>query len=103
MARPLGDSFMRQNPLQVWLPQLGPQRLDEVVARDAQRAFEAWQCDDVVFLLPELRHIERFGGPKGERVLCVPSESLDRLSIFHVDREGWVAGPGEPSLRGGRG
>ena len=62
---PLGDMLLRQAPLQLWLSLLGPQRWDGVVARDGQRAFAAWRGEDVVFLLPTLRHEHRWRGSGG--------------------------------------
>lgn len=84
---------LRQHPLQVWLPRLGPQRWDGSVARDGQRAFDRWQGEHVVYLLPDLRREERFGGPEGMRILALPAEHLERVDIFHVGRTGGVWGP----------
>ena len=88
-----GDMLLRQAPLQLWLSLLGPQRWDGVVARDGQRAFAAWRGEDVVFLLPTLRHEHRWRGSGGLRFLALRAEHLERLDVFHIAPTGAVWGP----------
>jgi hypothetical protein len=79
-------------PLQVWLPMLGPSPGFPDVRRDMQRAWEAWQDEQVVWLLPGLDRSMRWQeGAYGH--LAIPAEHMDCVHIFHVGTSGHVYAP----------
>jgi hypothetical protein len=80
-------------PLQLWLPCLGRSLNFPEVSRDAQRAFELWQGEAVVWMLPEIRTPVRWSS-RGIRNLGVPSEEIDKIDIVHVSEKGQIYAPG---------
>jgi len=83
---------MRMHPLQVWLPTWGPSLGFPEVARDAQRAFRAWQGEHTVWLLQQLAQPGRWQVGEWWQ-LAIPAELLDRVEVFHVGENGYVYGP----------
>ncbi len=79
-------------PLQVWLPALSGSLGFPEIARDVQRAFNAWEDESIVFFLPGLAKPERWY-ESGLRVLAVPAEHADRVDVFHIGENGYVSGP----------
>ena len=69
--------------MQLWLPCLGRSLNFPEVSRDAQRAFELWQGEPVVWMLPEIRTPARWSS-RGIRNLAVPSEEIDKIDVLHV-------------------
>lgn len=87
------DSGMMR-PLQVWVPSLGGSIYLPEVERDARRAFDAWQGEGTVFLLPDLKAPVRWpeGGSPRPNVLAIPAERFERLDVYHVAENGEIAG-----------
>jgi hypothetical protein len=89
--------LLRHDPIQAWVPYFGPQQFEGVVARDAQRAFQEWNGEEVVWLLPGLgkpyRWSQRGGTPTGIRCLALPADHLDRINVYHINPRGGVWGP----------
>ena len=79
-------------PLQIWLPRLGPSIKRPEIGRDAMRAFELWRDELVVWTLPEIREAARWrSGGIGH--LAIPSEEFDQIDIVHVTDDGRVYTP----------
>jgi hypothetical protein len=79
---------MKFQPLQIWLPKLGPSIKKSEISRDATRAFENFRGDErVVWMIPEITRPARW---KSDDVvhLAVPSEEFDRIDIVHISEEG---------------
>jgi hypothetical protein len=79
---------MKLQPLQIWLPKLGPSIKKSEISRDATRAFENFRGDErVVWMIPEITRPARW---KSDDVvhLAVPSEEFDRIDIVHISEEG---------------
>jgi hypothetical protein len=78
--------------LQLWLPMWGPSLNFPEVARDAQRAFRAWQGEQTVWLLQGLQEAGRWR--EGQQwQLALPAELLDCVDVYHVGENGVVYGP----------
>lgn len=85
-------------PIQLWLPTMGPTLGVPEVQRDMQRAFRAWNGEDVVWLLPWVEKPIHWEEESGLCFLAVPSETIDRVNVFHVGQDGYVYDP-ESGLR----
>ena len=83
---------MRMQPLQLWLPAFGTSVKRPETGRDAIRAFELWQGEPLVWLLPEIRSPSRWE-VNGIRNLAVPSEDFDRIDVIHVTEDGRLYAP----------
>ena len=79
--------------MQLWLPCLGRSLNFPEVSRDAQRAFEVWQGEPVVWMLPEIRTPVRWRS-RGIWNLAVPSEEIDKIDIVHISEKGRIYAPG---------
>lgn len=85
--------------LQYWHPTLGLSAQFPTVARDKQRAWSQWQRETFVYCLPELREPQRWrerpanDGPATIGCLAIPTENLERLTVFHIGDGGHVWGP----------
>jgi hypothetical protein len=79
--------------IQLWLPCLGRSLNFPEVSRDAQRAFELWQGESVVWMLPEIRTPVRWSS-RGIQNLAVPSEDIDKIDVLHLSDTGRVYAPG---------
>jgi hypothetical protein len=80
------------HPLQVWLPTWGPSIGFPEVARDAQRAFRAWQGEHTIWLLQQLPQPGRWQ-EDGWWHLAILAELLDRAEVFHIGENGYIHGP----------
>jgi hypothetical protein len=80
------------HPLQVWLPTWGPSLGFPEVARDAQRAFRAWQGEQTIWLLQQLPQPGRWQVGQWWQ-LAISAELLDRVEVFHIGENGYVYGP----------
>jgi hypothetical protein len=69
---------------------------DPAWARDAERAFNTWNGESTVWLLPELEQKVVWREGPG-LVSAIPSEHLDRIDIYHVGENGYVFGHGSSS------
>ena len=83
----------RMEPLQVWLPTLGPSLNFPEVRRDARRAFQEWQGEPVVWMLPEISRPVRWR-LSGIWNLAVPAEGFDRIDVVNVSERGRIYAPG---------
>jgi hypothetical protein len=83
----------QNQPLQVWLPTLGQSLNFPEVRRDAQRAFQEWRGEPVVWLLPEIVRPVRWR-LSGIWNLAVPAEGFDRIDVVHVSERGRIYAPG---------
>src|SRR5665213_1692422 len=81
-------------PLQIWLPFLNSRLSDEIMLDDARRAFDGWDGDDTIWLLPQLDRTTRWLEEHGKRVVGIPAAHLERVDVFHVGANGYVSGPG---------
>ncbi len=81
-------------PLQVWLPALDPTLSLAGSQRDLRRALEKWDDVTSVWLLPWLKKEELFQNPFAPwaKDLALPSETLNRIDIYHVTKEGFIYG-----------
>jgi hypothetical protein len=73
---------------------MGPSLYVPEVGRDVQRAFQQWNGEDRVWLLPWIDEPVRWQENSGRCLLVIPSETIDRIDIFHVNQDGYVCGPG---------
>ncbi len=80
-------------PLQIWLPLFGSSLSIPAHERDAQRAFETWRGEMTVWLLPDIKTPARWREDSAGYVASVPSETLNRIEIYHCGRNGHVIGP----------
>jgi hypothetical protein len=62
------------------------------MARDAQRAFRAWQGEQTVWLLQCLQEPGRWRQDQ-QWQLALPAELLDRVDVYHIGENGYVCGP----------
>ena len=76
-------------PVQIWIPFLWTSPLDATFARDFQRAQHEWRGEQYVWLDPDVgevrRWMQREEDELPEYACLVPSESLNGLSIVHLD------------------
>ena len=80
-------------PFQIWLPFLNSRLSDGIMLDDARRAFDEWNGDDTIWLLPELDRTTRWLEEPGKRVVAIPAAHLERVDVFHVGANGYVSGP----------
>lgn len=80
-------------PIQLWLPMLHGGVRPASMRRDMQRAFRAWNGDDIVWAVPEWCGPARWN-ENGLRVLCVAAENLECIRVCHVGANGAIVGPG---------
>lgn len=79
-------------PLQCWIPLLGPSVGFSEVRGDVERAHRAWQGETTVWLSPRFDDVVRWAeGP--ERHVAVPATHVDRIDVYHVGDSGYVWGP----------
>jgi hypothetical protein len=81
-------------PLQMWLPDLVSNPRLMPMRADRLRAYEEWDGQDVVWLMPGLPASRAWIDRDGTSCLAIPAEDFDRIAICHVDSNGCVAGPG---------
>lgn len=83
-------------PLQIWLPMFGRGIGFGNSGRDMRRAFDFWDCDHRIWLLPDLddpiRWQENWNGEPA-RIAAIPAEVLDYVDIYHVGERGYLCGP----------
>ena len=81
-------------PLQVWLPVFDPTLSLAGSQRDLRRALERWEDVTSVWLLPWLKEEKLFQNPFAEwgQDLALPSETLNRIDIYHVTKDGFIYG-----------
>jgi hypothetical protein len=81
-------------PLQIWLPHFDPAVSADDLWRDLQRAQERWRGESTVWLLPWLREPVRWtlNDHPATSELAIPSESLNRIDLFHVGENGYLHG-----------
>jgi hypothetical protein len=85
-------------PLQFWLPSVSPSLQDAAVQRDMHRAYQAWNGESCVWLLPEITQTHRWQEGRYEHVLALRAEQEDALSVYHVNDAGLVWGPAAASV-----
>jgi hypothetical protein len=78
-------------PLQLWIPRLGGDLGRPEVARDAQRAYAAWDGDLQVWLSPEFRAPFRWMRGNFSEI-ALPAEHVDRLDVYHIGENGRAFG-----------
>lgn len=83
---------MHMQSLQLWLPAFGASIKRSETGRDAMRAYELWQGEPLVWLLPEIRSPSRWE-VRGLWNLAVPSEEFDRIDVIHVTEDGRLYAP----------
>jgi len=80
-------------PLQVWLPTLSTSLADRAVFAAVRTAFQAWNGESIVWLLPGLGGPTQWTERESQRVLAVPAAHVERVYVYHVGENGWVWGP----------
>jgi hypothetical protein len=83
---------MKMKPLQLWLPSFGRTLNFGPVSRDARRAFEAWDGELIIWMLPEIKRLVRWRSG-GVKHLAVPSEEFEKIDVLHIDDSGTVYAP----------
>jgi hypothetical protein len=78
-------------PVQIWMPSIDQNPVDGTYSRDLQRAYEARQNEDEIWLLPNAPDSEQsvrwyidYGGLRVQNCM-LRSERFNRLIVFHVD------------------
>jgi hypothetical protein len=81
-------------PLQAWLPAFDPAVAEEELWRDLRRAQDLWRGEATVWLLPWLREEVRWTLKERPWIseVAIPSESLNRIDIFHFGANGYLHG-----------
>jgi hypothetical protein len=79
------------NHVQLWLPFLTYSLFDEAFSRDLQRAQKLWNGSHRIWLLPGIKKPSSWSievGPFRLNEIAVPSETLNSITILHIDKEG---------------
>jgi len=82
--------------VQLWLPLFEVSVFNDEFRRDLQRAQNAWQGEQFVWLLPDIKEVRRWSWKFDGwhyRELAVPSETLNRIHVVHVTKEGYCFPP----------
>ena len=82
---------MRQ--LQVFLPKLNGTLGTRAAQSDMQRAFDTWNEETTIWLLPDLDRKTRWDEGANRRVVAIPAETLERIDVYHFGANGNVVGP----------
>ena len=77
--------------LQVWIPRLGGDLGRPEVARDALRAYAAWEGDLRVWRSPEFERLVRWRRFDWTEV-AVPAEVVERVDVYHIGADGRAFG-----------
>jgi hypothetical protein len=80
-------------PLQLWLPTLQGSLAIPEVRRDRERVYQAWQGEQLVWMIPELSETERRWEHNGSPTVAIRSEQWEVLHVYHVGQNGAVWGP----------
>jgi hypothetical protein len=77
-------------PVQVWMPFMERSPMDAAFERDLQRAYGTWRDEVRIWLQPEAKKVSRwyraFSGLRMTECMF-PSETLNSITIYHVDEE----------------
>lgn len=85
-------------PVQVWAPRFFASPYGDFLL-DLQRAYEHWQNEDIIWLLPDAKKVIRWKTKRGNFLFyeaIVPSKTLNSIAIYHIDEDGRVY-PTHPS------
>src|SRR5262245_45564062 len=84
-------------PIQVWWPRLGGSVHRRQIHRDSSRAFQHWQGELSVWMVPDFPALRRWQDAASSK-LAVPAERLEWIDIVHVSEEGYIYAPTRSDL-----
>lgn len=85
---------MRQ-PLQVWAPLFYKSPFGDFPL-DLERAYNQWQGEDTIWLMPDAKKVIRWKDTIDNFVFfnaIIPADNLNMLSVYHIDEKGRVYPP----------
>lgn len=84
-------------PIQLWLPALQGGAHRDDFQRDFARAFEAWERDHVVWMIPGWDGPKQWG-ERGLRVCAINAEHFEQCRILHIGQNLRAVGPAAVSF-----